>query len=367
VKRNHIVMSFVFALMLGLSIAGNVLAQIEPCEPAQSADEWLMQGQRAFADEEYIAAVDAFSCAIAADPQFVPAYREQVVAYLFAGQYYDALNTYTRLRAVVVPQQPDALDQIKDYYTSALESAPSDSALLTGYSFALWITGDPEQALVTLNSLTEVQPDSQYGLVFLGSASMFAGDFETGEAAFARALEADPDNAQLHFVLADGYLYGMGDVDRAFAFANSASALGLTVPRITAIQATYYLVNEDDQTAAEYFVLHIGDAASEIVETDPLEVGDTRTLEFLPGRAYRLPVELAAGDTLSITITSENDGVDSLLVVLDSDGNPVTANDDTDGFNAGLNWLAPRSDRYEILLTTFEAVGTGEIVLTRNP
>lgn len=364
--RTRLTLIALVALIAALVFALPLAGQSDTCAADLSAEQHAADGQSAFEAGDYAAAIAAFTCAIDADPQLVAAYRGRIDASLMSGAFSDALRDYTRLLSVVVPEQPDALEQINADYAAALEADPENIVLLTGYSFDLWRVYDHETAITLIETLNALVPDDVYGILFRGSLHLYAGDVDEGEADFARALELAPDNPHVHFIIADAYTYALGDLERAADAANTAIELGLDTPRLTAILATSYLVAGDDQTAATYFLRHIGDASSEEIETDPLDVGGALTLDVLPGRAFRIPVEVSEGETLTIVITSVDDAVDSLLVVLDSDGNPVTANDDSVGFNAGLDWTVPAAGSYTLYLTSFESAGTGEITVTRE-
>ena len=91
------------------------------------------------------------------------------------------------------------------------------------------------------------------------------------------------------------------------------------------------------------------------------------TLDLAPGRAYEIPVELTAGQMLSIETGNPAGEIgDSILVLFGPDGSPVHGGDDEAGSFACLEWIAPVSGHYEMWVTSFEAVGMGRLALSRD-
>ena len=85
----------------------------------------------------------------------------------------------------------------------------------------------------------------------------------------------------------------------------------------------------------------------------------------MPGRTYDIPFAAAAGETISILATSK-DFFDTILVLLAPDGTPVVGGDDYKGYFAGFEWVAPAAATYRLRVTPFEAVSTGQLVVSRN-
>jgi hypothetical protein len=88
-------------------------------------------------------------------------------------------------------------------------------------------------------------------------------------------------------------------------------------------------------------------------------------LGLVPGRTYDIPVTVAAGELLSIA-TSSPDFWDTILVLRAPDGTPVLGSDDTNLYYAAIEWEAPQSGTYHILVTSFESIDTGTLVVTRD-
>jgi hypothetical protein len=89
------------------------------------------------------------------------------------------------------------------------------------------------------------------------------------------------------------------------------------------------------------------------------------TLPLVPGRSYQIPVSVTFGETLAIS-TSSRDFYDTILVLLAPDGTPVLGSDDSKQFFAGFDWVAVATGTYQIWVTSFESVNTGDLVVSRR-
>jgi len=309
---------------------------------------------------------EATPCLTEAGELDVDAYRGRIEAALMAGSYSNGLGQYTQMQKVVIPTMPDAFDQILTAYNAQVSASPDDLIALIGQSFAQWWVSDYKAAIATTGHLLELMPDNVYATLFRGSSRLFTGDLEGGEADIARALELAPNSADVHFIAADAYTYALGDLTRALEQATLARDLGLNTPRVNAILATAYMEQGDEALATQYFAEHIAGATSEYVDTEPLAAGSSVTLDFVPGRTYRIPVVAEAGETLTLLAASGVDGVDTLAVLLGPDGSQVTSNDDYTDLNAGIVRQVDAAGIYTLVIGTFEGAGTGEVVVSRE-
>jgi hypothetical protein len=104
---------------------------------------------------------------------------------------------------------------------------------------------------------------------------------------------------------------------------------------------------------------------SELIPAAPLAEGESVTVNLAAGRTFEIPLEVSAGETLSI-LTSTHDFYDSILVLLAPDGTPVLGADDYLFYFAGFEWMAEQTGTYRMLVTSFEAVNTGELYVSRQ-
>ena len=65
-------------------------------------------------------------------------------------------------------------------------------------------------------------------------------------------------------------------------------------------------------------------------------------------------------------MTGSRDFYDTILVLLAPDGTPVVGSDDAKFYFAGFEWVAGETGTYRLLVTSFESVNTGELVVTRD-
>ena len=346
----------VFTLLFGSWTVGSVKA--DQCTAAQ--------GQLLIDAGQYEQAIDEFTCAIDAQPGEVEGYRGRIEAKLLLGSYSDAMRDFTLITVLILPEHPDAVSTILAGYSARLAVDPNNIAALSGKSFMHWLDYDYPSAIQTLNQLIQVQPDSIYGNLFLGSSRLLKGVAKTkGVANIERAIELAPNNPDVRFIVADAYTYGLPDPQRAFADATMALNGGLNTPRVHAILASSYLAFGDMVSAAEHIKTHIDLVTTEFVTTNPMDPDTTDTLELVPGRTYTIPVPAIAGETISIT-TSSSDYWDTILVLLDPNGTPVAGADDDRFYFAELDWVAEETGTYLLQVTFFESVNTGELVVTRD-
>lgn len=334
--------------------------------PADNSRCTIEDGQRLIEQGRYEQAIRVFTCVIEHDPANVEGYRGRIEAELLLGRSSDALSDYGRVRAHVLPVHPDARDIIRAGYAARLAAAPNDIAALMGASFEHWSDFKYLQAIHVLNHLLEVQPNSVFGNLFRGSARLLKGvGADKGVTDIERGLALSPQSADVRFIVADAYTYGLSDPERAFEEARLALDGGLDTPRVHAILAASYLAFGDEQSAAIHLLRHFELVTTELLTTAPLPPDTSISVSLVPGRAYEIPVAVAAGKTLSIA-TSSRDYWDTTAVLLAPDGTPVTGSDDKNAYFAAFDWVAPTTATYRLRVTFFESVNAGQLTVTRN-
>lgn len=345
-------------VVLSAGAAGPARAAGPPC----SAE----QGQRYIDDGRYRQAVREFTCLIDAQPAEVEGYRGRIEAQLLLGEYSNAVRDYARVTAFVLPVHPDARNIILAGYDARLAVSPFNIAALTGASFAHWWFFEYAQAIQVLNQLLDVASNDVYGNLFRGSSRLLLGatPFQGAED-LESAIALAPSSRDVRYIVADAYTYGQSDPSRAFAEASLALSWGLDTPRIRAILASAYLAFGDLQAAAVQIRIHIAQVTTQLVPTAPLAPRSSLSLGLVPGRTYEIPVSVTAGETLSVT-TSSPDFYDTILVLLAPDGTPLAGSDDSFKYFAAIDWLAPASGTYRMLVTSFESVNTGELLVKRK-
>ncbi|MBK8258174.1 MAG: hypothetical protein IPK82_36595 [Polyangiaceae bacterium] len=373
-SKNRLVALFVLlVLSLFASVAEAHGGHGKKCHP-QPENVWcgpgstLAKGQQRIDQGRYVEAVSIFSCVMQQNPLEVDAYRGRIEAQLLLGRYSDALRDYAQFSAYVWPQIPDAPDSIVAGYQTRLAQHPHNRAALIGASFAYWWLFDYEAAQPLLDTLVDVHPWSVYGHLFRGSNLLFLGtEGPEGHAELDAAISFAPFNPHVRFIVADAYTYAFPDAERALEEAEFALEAGLDTPRIHAILAAAYKSSGDEESAAFHLAEHIDIVASQIVSDSALNHGQARALALVPGRVFSVPVAVEEGETVTLRTASPSGEIgDTILVIEDANGQPVIGSDDFEGFFAGLDWAAPESGAYTIRVTSFEAIGTGELVISRD-
>jgi hypothetical protein len=103
------------------------------------------------------------------------------------------------------------------------------------------------------------------------------------------------------------------------------------------------------------------------VQTGPLAVGSTVMLDLVPGRTFQIPLQATAGQAIKVATRSTVPSIlDTILVVLGPDGSPVVGSDDAVKYFAALDWAPPATGTYQMRVTSFEAISTGPLVVTRS-
>lgn len=287
---------------------------------------------------------------------------------LMAGRFANAFATYQRgIVAYVVPVQPDAAATIDSFYAERLARDGNSLRALTGASFARWVFSDYPGAIELLDVLLTILPDDVYGMLFRGSSRALLGtDLAAGLQDLDRAIQLDPDSPDVRFVIADAYTYGAGpDPKRAFTEATRAHEGGLDVPRVHAIIGAAQLAFGDHAAAGAHIARHLELVTIELRTTGPLEPGASLALDLAPGRVYDVPIPAAAGAAISVS-TSSSDVSDSIAVLFDSEGRPVTGGDDEVGSFASIVRTATATGVSRLRVASFEAVETGSLLVTRD-
>jgi tetratricopeptide (TPR) repeat protein len=338
-----------------------------PVRTANVASCTAEQGQQFIDAAEYSKAIQKFTCVIDLDPTAVEGYRGRIEAELMLGLFSDAVRDYARVTAFVEPVHPDYVQTIVAGYAARLDVAPDAIPALAGLSFAHWWDFNYPAAMHVADDLLAVQPDDVYGNLFRGSSRVLQGTKRAeGAADLEHAIELAPTSPDVRFIVADAYTYGsLPDPERAFDEASFALEGGLDTPRIHAILAASYLAFGNQAAAAVEIDSHIDLVTTELVGTTPLAAGGSRSLGLVPGRTHAIPLVVAAGETVSIA-TSSKDFWDTILVLLAPDGTPVLGSDDYKGYFAGFVWVAPAAGTYELRVTSFEGVSTGELLVARK-
>jgi tetratricopeptide (TPR) repeat protein len=355
--------------LLGCIVAAALLSLGAPSQGTATGPNCSAEQGQEFIDEgNYTHAISEFSCLIDAEPTGVEGYRGRIEAQLLLGRFSDAVRDYARVTAFVEPVHPDAKLIIYAGYADRLAVAPNNVPALTGASFARWYFFDYPQAIHMLDHLLEVKPGDLYGILFRGSNRLLKNVNKTrGIADLEQAISMAPTSPDVRYVVADAYTYGQPhDPARALAEASLALDGGLDTPRVHASLGAAYTALGDPDAAALEVQQHLELVTTNLVATSPLAARETRTLDVVPGLTYEIPLNVTAGETISIS-TSSHEFVDTIALLLAPDGSPVLGSDDTPtGYFAAFDHVAQETGTYLVHVTSFESVSTGALTVTRR-
>ncbi|MCC6509527.1 MAG: hypothetical protein IT423_10495 [Pirellulaceae bacterium] len=328
----------------------------------------LEDGQAYLEQGQYELAIESFSEFVDQQPTSPEGYRGRIESWLMLRRYSDAMRDVTRFNALVVPADPSAIDWILSYYETRIAADSDDILALTGGSFAYWWNFDYATALLHLETLNAIAVDDAYGILFRGSSRLLSGENQPGGVVdFEYALFLDPFNPHARFIVADGYTYGLPDPDRAFVEAWLARLGGLDTPRINAIVAACFEAWGSMKASAFFLQRHIQQVTTNLVMLSSLSNNQSVDVFFEPGKTIEIPVTVQAGKKLRIETSSPSEEVyDTVAVLLAPNGTPLTGSDDTNDFFAAFQWTAPVTTTYRLRITTFEAVSTGLVKISRK-
>ncbi len=332
------------------------------------AESLLDQGQRLIDKGKYHKAIAVFSQYIDQYPTEVDGYRGRIEAELMLRRYSDCVRDYALVTAKVIPLHPDASEQIYLHYELRLQTQPNDLNSLMGLSFAHWWYFEYPKAIHQQNKILKLYPNNRYALLMRASSRLLSRhQINRGLIDLYKAIDLDPNNPHVHFIAADAYTYGERDFERAFEEAQLAMAGGLDTPRLHAILAVCYANFGQELLAAEETLAHITMVTTNYVQGQPLEPGDTGLWTLVPGDTIVIPLDATAGESLSITTDGPTGEVwDTILVLLAPDGTPVVSADDVNAYYAALDWTAPVAGTYQLMVTSFESVQSGDMTVTRR-
>lgn len=168
----------------GSSAADRPMSDAAPATPADArARVHVELGMAYFEVGRYDVALDEAKVALADSPAYAPAFHLLGLAYMYIEEY----------------------DAARENFERALRAAPGDPDFNNSYGWFLCTRGQEREGLERL-ALAARNPYYQYQarpLTNAGLCHLRLGDGAAAEAQFARALQADPQNARALYLLAD--------------------------------------------------------------------------------------------------------------------------------------------------------------------
>lgn len=331
------------------------------------ANVLLDQGQQLIDKGKFEQAIPLFTQYIDQHPTEVDGYRGRIEAQLFLRRYSDCVRDYARITAKVMPVHPDAPEQIYSHYAARLQAKPNDVKAQLGLAFAHWWYFEYDVAIPMFDHVLVQDSNNRVAVAMRASSRLLSQlDPNGGLSDLRRALAMDATNPHLRFLAADAYTYGERDYAKAFYQASRAMLGGLDTPRLHAILAVCYANFGFDELAAEETLEHISMVTSENVRGGSLHAHQTKSWDMTPGQTIVMSIHLDAGEVLDIATDGPTGTVwDTILVLLDPNGNPVASADDVIDYYAALDYTAPHAGDNKLLVTSFESVQSGTMTVSR--
>ena len=236
---NGLRLCFMMIVLVSLLAVGTTVIAQDACELDVGVETYIAQGDGAFAQGDYMAALEAYTCVINLDPENGDAYFVRHQTYVLTNQW--------------------------DY---------AHNDLATGYINAV----DPEAMLVTLEQnysmMIDEMPDSLDGYILRSFLYTWMGRYDEAFADFARILELDSDNAYALVNRAVAHAY-VGNQEEAEQDAERAIEVAGDNPHVLGFAGAVYLINGDFETG-----ISLTDRA---LEVDPNHVSNL----LRRARAYR--------------------------------------------------------------------------------
>jgi tetratricopeptide (TPR) repeat protein len=293
-------------------------------------------------DDEAIADYDAI---LALDPG-------NAFAYLFRGSSLQYLG--------------DRL-QPPDDFADAIAAAPGNADVYALIGSTYTQTGDYSAALSYLAQAIALDPGHSRSYYFRGLTYLETREFKLAEEDFTRAIELDPNFSEPYY-----------DRGRVFAQQGDFEQAVLDFSRVIGINAQFRLA----YLSRGVSLAQLGRASEAVADLaryaalNQLRVEEGGALlSDLPalaqmgdGLVVRYTLAATQGQTLTVRASSPNNRVDPLLVLLDSAGTPVAANDDEvlGQFVSVITHTAAATDTYTVLLTHSDGGFRGPVDLVAS-
>lgn len=350
-------------LTLLLTSALPVMAQQsgQQSVPLPGADA-INRAQQALQAGDFKTAVLDSSLFILLNPTYSRGYYLRGVSYAQLGDFDRALADLDRaaklpatdanftaslynVRSIIHVQQGDTRAALADL-NAGIEAAPNAGNLYLGRGDLYSMGGEWDRALADYSKAIQLDDSLAAAYAGRGLAHLRQQDTKAALDDYNRALELNPNDANSLARRASIYL-NQSDYDLALADLDKAVQLqpddaGLYLSR----GAVYNGLGQSTEAAADYreWLNRVGQRTA--TYQNKLNPGQSVVADMNAGTVFEFPFDASVGQTLRLSAsTRAGSTTDPLIVLLDPQGNPVAADDDSGG---GMN---ARIDNYAVLET----------------
>lgn len=323
----------------------------------------------AFTNQNYEQAVSDFSLVILLNPTFYDPYIKRAQSYIQLEQYELAL---VDLNHVLKLPSADATTRGQAYTARAeiYRDQSNMSAALADFAAAIRATPDEpqayyergqiyidqaeyEKALKDMNQVASIAPTFPNTYYYLGVINNQVEQYDEAIKHFNTFIQSVQDDYRAYagrasaYLQQDNYQQALPDLNQAIQLEPRAA--GLYLQRGLAQNAL------GDQAAAASDYLQWVQAILNDQNTDlTLRPGESQVVAMAPGRAYVMSFQGTVGEKITLTTSvPDNQQVDSLLILTDSQLQPLVADDDGgQNFNAVIrDYVLPNDGVYAVILS----------------
>ncbi|MFZ3122803.1 MAG: tetratricopeptide repeat protein [Thermodesulfovibrionales bacterium] len=181
-----------------------VEAKISDDERIFQANEWFDRGYEYGLNKEYDKAIEAFTSAIALNPNDFKAYDKRGLAYTLKGQYDRAIEDFNR----VIALNPNNAD------------AYGSRGLVYVYK------GQHDRAIEDFNKAITLNPNDANAYFGRGATYDSKGQYDRAIEDYNRAISINPNDAKAYAGRGVAYYYGKGQYGRAISDFQKACDMG---------------------------------------------------------------------------------------------------------------------------------------------
>ncbi len=370
-----------FVIGIGLA-AGVALAQDQQPAGSQGGTVSIVVGVdiferagQAFDAGDFEQAITDYSLFILLNPTFSQAYFQRGVSYTQLNDYEKALADLTSSLALPQPS-PDFT--VRAYSVRAFiyqELANLDAALK---DLNAAVAASPQQAdgyywrgqfyleqnqidaaLADFSKVIEYAPDTANAYAYRGAIYLQKKEYASAATDYSRLIELTPDDARAYFQRALAYVgqeqwsAALADLDEAIDLQDSVPELYLQRGRVNSELGNTVPAAEDYMQYARLIRTAVN---SELT----LRPGESQVVEMETGLLYGMGFEGKAGQTITLTVDARApQTVDPLVILLQSNGNALVADDDGGGdYNARIDSFTLPADGVYVVVVTHAGGGS---------
>ena len=300
--------------------------------------------------------------------------------YVQAGQYDEALRIYSGFRRLN-PESIDALAQRAFVYASMNDFTSAFNDIDTAFDLAgfsaikqalvydsrgqvYYLEGNADLSLEDFSRAIEL--DSETADYWLSRATWYqlARDWDNALDDYRQVAILRPNDSEAFLNLARVYLV-LNDFKASIESLDSAIEITPNDPELYIFRGSINLQNQQLAAAAVDYSNWLQMINVTIVEQDALLDPTTQLdLDMNYGTVHHVSFNASSGDRLGVVANSR--GVDSLVVLLDPEGNPIIADDDGgQGLNAFIiDFALPDDGTYTLWVGHARGGWKGKIELT---